>query len=46
MNNNPRTIEEMEKEIALLKKTIEVQKNTISRLINTYVLSKKIKNVK
>lgn len=46
MNENQKTVEELQKEIAVLRKTIEVQKTTIARLINTYVLGKKVRNEK
>ena len=38
MYENEKSKEELLKEIMILKKTIEVQKNTINTLINQYVL--------
>lgn len=46
MTSNKRTVEELLKENELLKKTIEVQRNTINNLLNKYVLNKKTQNVK
>lgn len=39
MTSNETNIEELLKEIELLKKTIEVQRNTINKLLNQYVLN-------
>lgn len=38
LNGQEKTKEELLKEIIVLKKTIEVQKNTINTLVNQYVL--------
>lgn len=38
LNGQEKTKEELLKEIIILKKTIEVQKNTINTLVNQYVL--------
>ena len=38
LNGQEKTKEELLKEIIFLKKTIEVQKNTINTLVNQYVL--------
>ena len=38
LNGQEKTKEELLKEIIILKKTIEVQKNTINTLVNQYEL--------
>ena len=46
MKSNEQIIEEMNKEIELLKKTVELQRLTIDRLLNAYVLNKNVRRVK
>ena len=46
MNENQKSIEELMREIELLKKTIEVQNRTISNLLNKYVLNKNTRRIK
>lgn len=45
MTSNEQTTEELLKEIEFLKKTIEVQRNTINNLLNKYVLNNNSKHV-
>lgn len=40
MSENEKTRDDLQKEIELLKKTIQVQNGTITALLNKYVLSK------
>ena len=46
MNYQEKSKEELLKEIIILKKTIEVQKNTINTLVNQYVLKTVKRNEK
>lgn len=41
MEEHPKTYDELLQEISVLKKTVEVQQNTINNLLNSYVLNHK-----